>query len=319
MTQPSGFSLGNRNEMRNIITRLVKIPDKARVFSVSAEEARLRYRMDDVILDSMVELGLPARDVDGTRYFDPFDLLNSSSHLGCSPASRIPRRLWPAALNQPPDVGSVIYDVSYLPSCPEPGHSGDCVFSLALPGGRRVRRIVRSGFPPPAVTARVRLGASWPELPPEVREVLGTVADLSLMWLPEGVATDLEFARATRLADCAGVCRILFEEGRRRNLPTRTSFGLAVAPPFAVPHHWAEFRVSGVWVPVDPVLIGAIVGWGALDRAQWPPHRSVGPILARVSSRRVPFAVHGGKPVPVSLVTRRIRSDSHAASSPTTP
>jgi len=310
MTQPPGFSHASRDEMIDIITRLAKVPDTARVFSVSAEEARLRYRMGVEILDSMVELGLPARDVDGTRCFDPFDLLNSSAHLGCSPASRIPRRLWPTALNQPPDVGAVSYEVTYRPSCPEPGHSGDCILSFALPGGRRARRIVRGGAPLPAVTARVRLGASWPELPPEVREALGAVTDLSLMWLPEAVATDLEFARATKLADCAGVCRILFEEGRRLNLPTRTSFGLAVAPPFAVPHHWAEFRVGGVWVPVDPVLIGAMVGWGALDRAQWPRHRSVGAILVRVSSRRVPFAVHGGRPAPVSLVTRHIGTEN---------
>jgi hypothetical protein len=266
--------------------------------------------MDTDLLNSLVELGLPVREHGGVRHFDPFDLLNSSAHLGCSPASRIPRRLWPAALNQPPGTGPTTYEVTYRPSCPEPGHPGDCVFRFALPGGRHMRLAVCQGTPVPHVTTQVRLAVSWPELPQQVSEVLATVADLSLMFLPEAVAADLEFAGTTRLADCAGVCRLLFQEGRRRNLATRKSFGLAVAPPFAVPHQWAEFRVGGTWVPVDPVLINAMVGWGALDRAQWPLDRSVGAIFVRIASRRVSLAEHNGKPVPVAVVTRRVGAES---------
>jgi len=105
-------------------------------------------------------------------------------------------------------------------------------------------------------------------LPHQVRDVLATVADLSLTWLPEAAAADLELERTTRLADYTGVCRLLFEEGRRRNLTTRTPSGLALAPPLAVPHHWAEFRFGGIWVPVDPGVHQRHGPMGVLDRAQ---------------------------------------------------
>jgi hypothetical protein len=277
-----------------VVERLTRIPDSARAFTMSATDAIRRFRIGTSLLDQMISLGLPVRDKGGERHFDQFDLINSSMYLGVSPTSRTTRRFWPPALNPPAGVTATSYEVSYQPVCPVPGHDGPCGYELAVPGGGRVRQAAPETGP--VHEARVALPARWPDLPPQARAALAVTDGLVFSWLPPALATDLDFIAASGLADCAGVCRLLAAEGQRSGLATRKSYGLAVAPPFSVPHYWAEFLVGEVWVPVDPVLIVAMTGWGVLDRAQWPPHRSPGAILARVSEERVPLAAHA--PVP---------------------
>lgn len=293
--------------LKSLVALLVKIPDGVRKFSVSADEAWHRYRLTDEDLHSIAAAGLPVRRIGDTVYYDSYDLLNVSVHLGTSPLSRMMRRFWPAALSRSAGTGATTYEIRYQPQCPAPGHDGQCSYELATPGGERTLRVVDASDTTPVLRVQVRMSANWPALPPEVCDILDAASkDLVFMWLPRPLAKDVDFMRRTRLANCVGFARMLYQESGQRGVAARMSYGLVVSPPFSIPHYWVEFRVGGVWVPADPLLVNAMIGWGVLGREYWHQNRSPGPIFARIASGWTPLAAHDGEPAAVTLPTRQI-------------
>lgn len=314
---PAVNSQGDRAEqLRSLVALLVKIPDGARKFSVSGDEAWHSYRLSDEDLQFMAAAGLPLRRIGATVYYDAYDLLNVSVHLGTSPLSRMMRRFWPAALNCSSGTSEIMYEIRYQPQCPAPEHAGRCSYELAAPGGERVLRVVDASDTTPVLRVQVRMPANWPDLPREVCAVLDAASkDLVFMWLPRSLAGDVDFLRRTRLANCVGYTKLLYQESRQRGVAARMSYGLVVAPPFSIPHYWVEFRVGRVWVPADPVLINAMTGWGVLGRDHWHPNRPTGSIFARIASRWTPLAAHDGAPAEVTLPTRQV-AVAHGADAP---
>jgi hypothetical protein len=293
----------------SLVSLLLRIPDGARTFSTPIAEAWRRYRLNADLLEFMAAEGLPTYKAHGTIYFDHFDLLNASGHLGTSPANWMMKRFWPAALNRTAQMNPATYEIGYQMQCPAPGHRGPCRYVLVTPHGGRVLRIVDAGDTSVVERARVSLATVWPTLPPELCELLdASSGDLTFMFLPYSLATDLDFIRTTKLADCAAASRLLFQEGQQRGLPARLSYGLAVAPPFSIRHYWVEFQVGEIWVPVDPLLIKTMIGWGVLKSDVWHPHRSLGAILARIAPHRVALARHAGLEVRVTLPTRQVEA-----------
>jgi hypothetical protein len=78
-------------------------------------------------------------------------------------------------------------------------------------------------------------------------------------------------------------------------------------PPFSTTHHWAEIEVGARWIPVDPVLITAMIEWGVLAPGAWNPYRSPGAIFHRVCASGSDLVTHAdtSKGVMLTLPTRR--------------
>jgi hypothetical protein len=284
---------GNELSVDGLLARLTAIPQPAREYKLSAEQAGKRYRVGAELLDALASYGL-AQTRDGVRYFDNTDLINVEFHLGGGPLTASLRRFWPAMLKRLPDPGPVRYQVEYDADCPDPGHPGNCAYRLMLPDGQRLVEVSRSD-PQPLVRLDIERPTRWPELPAQAREVIDTVRDVGFVRVPRKLGyewDDIGFVYATGLGDCAAVSQILVERGNARGIPMRHAYGLMLAPPFSLPHFWAEVLVDDVWVPVDPLLVNALVHWKALDGAQWPAHRSPGATVCRVADGYAFLGLH---------------------------
>jgi hypothetical protein len=294
-------------KVRSVLERVLRIPSSAREYTMDAGQAWRHHRVSAEILDLAMSHGLPTGRACGVPLFDASDVMNLAMHVPSSAAATAARRFWAAGMNRAADGERASYEIRYGLTCPEPGHAPDCRYRLTLPGSGPVERTVAADAPASALpTARVSLQSSWPILPPEVCTALDVLRDVDFVRLPRSVRTDLDFVRQARISDCLSTARLLVDEGRRRGLPVRFSRGLMVVLPFSTPHNWAEFRVAGRWVPVDPVLIRTMLGWGVLDAQEWTPNRSPGAIFCRLSSSWRPLAIHEDRPVAVTLATRRL-------------
>jgi hypothetical protein len=285
--------------------RISRIPDRVRAFDYGSEWAWARLRLSTDLLDFMAAHGLPRRVVDGVPAYDNLDLINIAIHLGLGPVARAARRFWPLALRLSAARGGILYEARYHTECPEPGHDGPCRYAFAAPGNAVVECALDGGGPP-QMSVRASTDGRLPPLPPEAREVLRAVEDIQFLIMPKAFSSDIDFVTRNGFGDCEAVCRILSDEARARGIPVRTSYGLLVSPPFATGHYWAEFGVGDAWVPVDPVLTREMIQWGVLDPAEWPPHRSIGPILVRLGDLDTTLATHNGTGVPVTASVRAL-------------
>jgi hypothetical protein len=213
---------------------------------------------------------------------------------------RMAIRSWSHALRRNSDRERSRARVGFAPRCPVPGHSGPCSFGLLQPGGRRRVSTGPGNGTDTLAHLDIELRGSWPAIEPRARELVAELDDVDFFLLPEVIRWDPAFMLRTRIADCGGAADWLVKEGRRRALATRFSFGLLVTGPYSTPHCWAEIRTDGLWVPVDPVLLGTM---RSLDMTLWPAYRSTGAIVCRLSSRFTKVATHGGIWSPLSLPT----------------
>jgi hypothetical protein len=282
------------------VRKIRSVPDEARHFCVTAAGARSAHRIDADLLDALLAEGLPSVGPPGGRLFDDYDLGNAALHLGLMSVRRMAIRSWAHALRRNSERDFSRARVGFVPRCPAPGHPHPCQFGLLQPGGRR-RIVPGPGNGTAAIShLDVELRGGWPTIEPAARDLIAELADVQFFILPEVVRWDPAFLMRTRIADCGGAADWLVKEGRRRGLTTRFSFGLLVTSPYATPHCWAEFRADGIWVPVDPMLIGVMP---SLDREQWPPYRSAGAIMSRLSGRFTKVASHGGIWTALSMPT----------------
>jgi hypothetical protein len=292
------------DDLESLVAMLCRIPDSVRQFTRDSDWAWRQLRIRPAFLETLGELGLPRRyDSSGHRY-DQYDLLNCSLELGQGVHARSVRRFWPQALRRAAEGTLARYELRFQVRCPEPGHGGPCDYVVALPGGGVFQQTVEPGGRPPGPTVEVSPAIDWPEVPAQARPAIDDVRHLDFVILNEQIRWDLEFSRVTGLADCAGCARLLVEAALRRGLQARTGFGYLVAPPFALEHFWTELRVGDTWVPIDPMLIRRLVRWGALDEATWPVHRSIGPLIVRVSQDAIATAQHNGERIPVTMPVR---------------
>lgn len=301
---PSGVpDATNVAELLDLVDKLRRIPDSVRNFSRDADWAWSRLRIRPDVLRFLLEEGLPRQQSAGAILFDRYDLLNCSLLLGKGTVARAVRRFWPIALRRAAEGIRSRYEMQFQTRCPQPGHAPTCHYAMALPGGDVLERVVDAGAPPGAAV-EVSPVIDWPDLPHQARAAVDELRDLQFVALREPIRWDTDFIRRSGLADCAGGATLLADAAARRGIPARRSFGYIVAPPFAVEHHWTELSVSGVWVPVDPVLIRNMVKWRVLDPVEWPPYRSIGPLVARLAGRYVPVVRHEGTPIAFTLPVR---------------
>jgi hypothetical protein len=286
-----------------VVRKIRQVPDDVRRFAVTAAGARSRHRVGAELLDELVAAGLPYAGSGAHRLFDDYDVSNAALHLGLMSVQRMALRSWANALRQRDGQELIRARAGFAPRCPAPGHPGGCTFELLRPGGSRQARTGSGNGTDVLGTVEADLSGVWPGLPGPVRDLVGEVADLDFFLLPEVIRWDAGFMLAGRIADCGGVSRWLVEEGNRRGLPARFSFGLLVTLPYSTPHCWAEFLIDGRWVPVDPLLLGALRLLGLLD---WPPERSTGAVVYRLTDRFTKLASHAGIWSHLSLPTELV-------------
>ncbi|MEU4792151.1 transglutaminase domain-containing protein [Micromonospora tulbaghiae] len=289
-----------------LVGRLRRIPDEAREFVLSAQDAWREFRMPPGDLRAVTEAGLPVHVSTGDVRYDRSDLINLSLHLGVGPWAHTMRTFLPRALDRVTPDQRTPLTVRFRSSCPTPRHPGPCRYGVLTPYGT-VNCAAPRGQGLDTAVIRFRPAADAPDQP-VLRELAATVEDLDFVWLPEAVREDLDFVRSTGLGDCIAVSQLLVAEGRRRGLAVRPCYGLLVMPPQSIVHFWAEVQVDGTWIALDPVLLRAMVDWGALDPRRWHPGRTLGALTCRLAAGYAPLTTHADVPVPFSLPTSVLRS-----------
>lgn len=303
LASPAAAPVDAGDRLHYLIDKVRSVPDEARRFAVTAAGARTAHRLDASQLADLVEAGLPSvgpADAADQRLFDDYDLGNIALHLGLMSVRRRAIRSWTNALRRACEQETARVRVGFVPRCPVAGHAGPCRYSVLGPGGRRQVHEGASNGTDPVASVELDLACAWPEVGPRARALIEELEDVDFFILPEVIRWDPAFMRTARIADCGGAAEWLVAEGRRRGLETRFSFGLLVARPYSTPHCWAEFRTEGVWVPVDPLLIGVM---RSLGLESWPLHHSIGAITSRLCGRFTKLVEHDGVWTPLSLPT----------------
>jgi hypothetical protein len=154
------------------------------------------------------------------------------------------------------------------------------------------------------VSLEFDLSTRWPEVPPEVRELIDEYSHLDFMRMPPTIQQDVGFVTASGISDCAGFALLLRREGRARGIAIRLGFGLIISTPFSSVHCWNEVRVDDVWVPIDALIVGSMLRRGNLDPSRWTRYSSPGAILGRLADEITPTALHAGELAHMTFPTR---------------
>jgi Transglutaminase-like superfamily len=290
----------NQLDIAGALAKITKMPDHTRNFTVPADIAAAKFRVSLELQDQLLAAGMPNEHHSSTRYFDRTDLLNISLHLDISSRQRTMFTWWARELNST-YTHSISYRMDYQPSCPQPEHGGRCIFSILDPGSARVKLEANEQRSPVSHSAIVTLNRDFPRLPCAIREILDEVRQIGFMLLPATLRWNTEFIWREKVGDCSGVSKILVEKAASQGVAARTSYGLALTPPFVTPHYWAEFLIDDTWVPVDPVVITALLDWGILDSDRWSRYHSIGGILFRMSETRQSIILHNGEETDLRL------------------
>ncbi|MEU1762957.1 transglutaminase domain-containing protein [Micromonospora sp. NPDC005652] len=290
-----------------LVGKLRRIPDEVRDFAVSPQEAWAEFRIPPQELRAVIDAGLPVRDTGDAIRYDRSDLINVSLHLGVGPWAHALRTFLPRALNRAEQGHTPTLAVSVRAVCPSPDHLEPCRYEVLTQGGLTCHT-TPPGTALSAPVAHFQTRPDLRELPAAASELAASVENLDFVWLPEAVREDLDFVRDTGLGDCIAVSRMLAAEGRRRGLAMRPCYGLLAVVPQSIVHFWVEIDVDGEWMPMDPVLARALLGWGVVDARRRTATFSFGAVACRLADAFTPLVAHAGARVRYSLPTATLES-----------
>lgn len=279
------------------IRRLRLIPEERRRFDVDPKQAKLEFGVDMPLARELIVLGLPHAMSDGDPRFTTTDLHYIGLRLGCASTYLGVLQMWASSLKASADGEWTSVEVRCIANAPQ-----ELPVEVLVGPDQRVPASI--GANRIAASIRVVPVRHWPAVGPELEDLLLDVASLDFCWMPESMNGDVEFTRETRLSDCRNAALLLSMECARRGVPSRTAYGLLVAAPFSTPHTWVEIRVGDHWVPVDPLLIAALVRYTNLNTSLWPPVRSPGAVLLRLAGQETPIVLAEGRPLQASFQTR---------------
>ncbi|MFJ3789438.1 hypothetical protein [Kitasatospora sp. NPDC090091] len=294
--------------LRELVGRIGRVPDRYREFGQTAAEATWQHGIDEALLGTLTELGLPCRPgADGPRY-DQLDLANVSLSLALPSARFMAMRGWAAAIRSAARAsGATSYTVDVLPACPPGPREHDCN-PAAAPLLRE-----QPGFDGPAggpFTLTRLVPARPAAVHPELAALTELVAAVHFHYLPAGLRQDVGFLREAALADCGLAATFLAEEALGLGLTARRSFGLFLSAPYSIAHSWLDVRVDDRWVSFDPHLVNLLTGWNLLPAEEWPSYRSIGEGAWRLADHEFVMAMHDGAETPVSFPTRAAAHDA---------
>ena len=281
--------------MREAVERLSLVPDGGRDFTVGPDVARAVYGFDEESLDALVELGLAHASGPVGPLFAEVDLHYIGLRTGRAPVHRLVMRSWAAMLARcaVPDASTV--SISYIA-----GRPPDPAQGWAMTPDGRVAVTVREREPTISVPMTPR--SEWPGPTPPLAALLTEIGNLDFCLLTPPTSHQ-DFARRHGLANCATASCLLLEECQREGFTARSAYGLLVAIPHSVPHHWVEVLVGDVWTPFAPLLVGILHRFAGLNRDRWPVTRSPGSVLLRLGAVEQPILQVGDRRVDVSFAT----------------
>jgi hypothetical protein len=290
-----------------MVHRVCAVPDRFRVFSVPGPEVMRQFGLDDELLASLLDLGLPHRGAGPDRRLDPLDLENIGSGLGLMSPQEIIRRRWARSLRAVRQESSGAYQLRISWSCPWPGHPGPCRFTA----GPRLSVLV-PGVDDGSLGGTVLTGLSEPlrcahDFGPGFAPVVAAARRLVFHRLPPELVTDLGFLAETGMADCQLGNRHLMLVAREHGFDVRSAAGFFIGAPFPARHVWFEVRSCDQWIPADPFFLDTLARWGVLSAEDWPLDHSPRNVLIRLEatdSIGAPLVLHGDQPAPVTVVAR---------------
>lgn len=286
-------------EIDELLSAVGRIPPDAREYTVAISDTRRRFGLSEELLDQFVGFGFPVAKVNGVPCFEESDLINLSLRMRTGTNYRTIGRFWPEALRVIQGRERVGYTVNYVARCPAPGH-GECHFQVLTPSDEIISTQGPAVASEPLYKTDIWLRCDWPELTASAKRLVDTVSGFELTWLPRTMQSDIDFMRRTGLATCGGVAKMLVAEGPGYGVDVRLRYGLLTSPPYASHHFWAEVKVGDQWVPIDPLMINAMLKWQVLDALIWSPYRSLGGVLCGLALRYIPPVTHDGESVRVS-------------------
>jgi hypothetical protein len=296
--------MGSGDEIDGWIALLREIPDAERDFAVAAEQAEREFGFDAEAVDELIARGLPHVDsADGPLLWSS-DLQYLGLRFGCARVYQGVLNRWASALTSlsaRAETAVAIRCRAYAP----PGTTVE----LLAPGGERVRAEAGAGGGAPLgfeTTMRGQLPPLPRELEHALAELLADLASYEFCWLRPPLESDLAWVRRRRIANCRSAAGLLVEEAPALGIEARLAHGLLLAPPYSTPHNWAEVRTAEGWVSLDPLLLALLKRFAGLDPAEWPPQRSPGAILLRLTEPGTPLVVDAdsGAPLEATFLTR---------------
>jgi hypothetical protein len=293
------------DELDGWIALLREIPDAERTFTVAREQAEREFGFDAVAVQELIARGLP--HADGAGGSGPLlwtsDLQYLGLRLGCARVYQGVLNRWASALTSlsaRAETALAIRCRAYAP----PGTTVE----LRAPDGEHVRAEAAAGGAPLAfeTTMHGRLPPLPRALEHVLAELLEDLASYEFCWLWPPLETDLAWVRRTRIANCRSAAGLLVEEAPALGVEARLAHGLLLAPPYSTPHNWAEVRTDDGWVSLDPLLLALLTRFAGLDAADWPPQRSPGAILLRLTDPGTPLVVDAdsGAPLEATFLTK---------------
>lgn len=287
------------------IARLREIPDTERELTVAREQAEREFGFDAQAADELIGCGLPhTRGEDGEPLLWATDLQYLGLRLGCARVYQGVLNRWAGALT----AFSARAETPVQIRCSAYAPPGTTVELLA-PGGERVQAEAGArGAAPLGFQTTMR--GQLPPLPASIAqplaELLADLASYDFAWLRPPLEADLDFVRRTRLANCRSTAGLLVEAAPALGVQARLAHGLLLAPPYSTPHNWAEVRTDDGWVALDPLLLGLLARFAGLDAAAWPPVRSPGAILLRLTEPGTPLVTDAatGTPLEATFLTK---------------
>lgn len=281
---------------------LRKIPDPHRRFGTTRAVADSEYGFKPHDQDLLLSLGFPHIGSGSDVMFDLTDLASTSLYLGLRSARQDAMRFWTRSLRRA-RRGESAYRIGVRASCPYPRHAGKCSY------------LVHAAVNPSCVTMTdERQGAAigvfrvaageYPEiLPTEVVALVQEFADVEFYFLPTFLALTADFVLEHRIGDCVATARAIVDAATGRGFTARLSYGFISAVPFSSAHTWAEVRVGGRWLPVDPLLPKALRDWGITRADEWPVDLAPLGLYHRIGDEPVHLVSHAGVPAHTWLPT----------------
>jgi len=295
--------MGSGDEIDGWIALLREIPDAERDFAVAGEQAEREFGFDAEAVQELIARGLPSVDgADGPLLWSS-DLQYLGLRFGCARVYQGVLNRWASALTSlsaRAETAVAIRCRAYAP----PGTTVE----LLAPDGECVRAQAAAGGAPLGFETTMR-GQLSP-LPRELEDALGALledlASYEFCWLRPPLETDLVWVRRKRIANCRSAAGLLVEEVPALGIEARLAHGLLLAPPYSTPHNWAEVRTDAGWVSLDPLLLALLTRFAGLDAADWPPQRSPGAILLRLTDPGTPLVVDAdsGAPLEATFLTK---------------
>ncbi|TCO59322.1 hypothetical protein [Actinocrispum wychmicini] len=290
-----------------VVARIRTVGDQHRNFSVVRAGIQHKYGIDDDLVETLLDLGLPHRRTGGGLLFDQFDLENVSSSLDLDCPERVLLRRWSRSLGGGLQHERGAYEIRLDWRCPAPGHVGACQFTVGPSAAAMMPGDLSEPLTGSSLVRRAEPLHQAHDFGSALNEVVAAARRLMFHRIPEAFTQDLGYVADTGLADCQLANMYLRKIAEDVGLTVRPAAGLFVGVPFPARHVWFEVLVSDRWVAADPFFLHTLTCWGLIRAEDWPLHHSPRNVLVRLAAlptvdRR--FIIHDGQLAPVRILAR---------------